>query len=226
MKLINVLLLSIFFFPDIALGQVLNQKNNFKTIKIGNQVWMLDNLNVDRFRNGDLIKQAKTSEEWEYACRNNIPAWCYYDNDPSNGDKYGKLYNSHAITDSRGLAPEGYHIPKTKEFTTLVNFYGGVNLAGSKLKSISGWNENGNGILSNGFSAQPGGYRDKFGFYDMFTEEILLGKSTRFWCLPDDKSSYFNYLSLTYRNNSAQFTQIISTSSPLTNGLSVRCVKN
>ena len=96
-----------------------------------------NNLNVDKFRNGDPIPQAKTNAEWLAAGENKQPAWCYYDNDPANGEKYGKLYNWYAVNDSRGLAPEGYHIPTYAEWTTFMNLLG--NDAGNKMKSTSGW---------------------------------------------------------------------------------------
>ena len=63
----------------------------FKSVQIGSQVWASENLNVDRFRNGDPIPQAKTKEEWKRAGVNKQPAWCYYNNDPKNGESYGKL---------------------------------------------------------------------------------------------------------------------------------------
>ena len=75
----------------------------------------MKNLNLDKFRNGDIIPEAKTNEEWSAADTNKNPAWCYYDNDPANGEKYGKLYNWYAVNDSRGLAPEGYKIPTIEE---------------------------------------------------------------------------------------------------------------
>ena len=81
------------------------------SVKIGSQVWATENLNVDRFRNGDPIPQAKTAEEWQNAGNNQQPAWCYYNNDPKNGESYGKLYNWYAVNDRRGLAPQGWHIP-------------------------------------------------------------------------------------------------------------------
>ncbi len=86
-------------------------------ITINKQVWMAKNLNVDKFRNGDPIPEAKTDEEWHKAGDNGQPAWCYYNNDPANGGKYGKLYNWYAVNDSRGLAPVGYHIPSIYEWT-------------------------------------------------------------------------------------------------------------
>lgn len=73
------------------------------------------NLNLDKFRNGDLIPEAKSNEEWIEAGKNKQPAWCYYENKPENGEKYGKLYNWYAVNDPRGLAPEGYHIPTVEE---------------------------------------------------------------------------------------------------------------
>jgi uncharacterized protein (TIGR02145 family) len=110
---------------------------NAQTVTIGTQVWMTKNLNVDKFRNGDSIPQAKTDEEWKKAGENGQPAWCYYDNNPANGAKYGKLYNFYAVNDSRGLAPKGYHIPTDAEWTTLIDYLGSD--AGKKMKSKSAW---------------------------------------------------------------------------------------
>jgi uncharacterized protein (TIGR02145 family) len=118
---------------------------------------MTKNLDVSNFRNGDPIPEAKTNEEWVKAGENEQPAWCYYDNNPANGAKYGKLYNWYAVNDSRGLAPTGYHIPSDAEWTTLENFLGGD--AGKKMKSTNGWNDQGNGTNSSGFNGLPGGLR-------------------------------------------------------------------
>jgi uncharacterized protein (TIGR02145 family) len=115
----------------------ITQTGSFKSVKIGTQTWMIENLNVERFRNGDLIPQAKTNDEWERAGENKKPAWCYYDNDPKNGAKYGKLYNWYAVNDPRGLAPAGWHVPTDTEWTTLGDYLG--NDAGMKMKSTSGW---------------------------------------------------------------------------------------
>lgn len=134
-------------------------------VTIGKQVWMSENLNVDKFRNGDPIPEVKTAKEWVAAGINKQPAWCYYDNDPDNGDRYGKLYNWFAVKDSRGLAPNGYHIPTDAEWTKLSDYLGGYNLAGTKMKSTSGWKTNGNGTNSSGFSGLPGGYRHDSGTF-------------------------------------------------------------
>jgi uncharacterized protein (TIGR02145 family) len=86
---------------------------------IGDQIWMAVNLDVSKFRNGDVIYEAKTNEEWENAESNETPAWCYYQNDPKNGKKYGKLYNHFAVVDPRGLAPKGWHVPTDREWKNL-----------------------------------------------------------------------------------------------------------
>lgn len=93
--------------------------SEIKSVKIGDQIWMTENLNVDRFRNGDPIPEARTDEEWEKAGDNSMPAWCYYENNSENGAVFGKLYNWFAVMDSRGLAPEGQHIPNDREWLNL-----------------------------------------------------------------------------------------------------------
>ncbi len=112
---------------------------NSQTVTIGTQVWMTKNLDVATFRNGDQIPEAKTDEEWKQAGKNKQPAWCYYNNDPANVAKYGKLYNWYAVIDPRGLAPNGYHIPSDPEWTKLVEYLGGEEVAGKKMKSTTEW---------------------------------------------------------------------------------------
>ncbi|MDA9986484.1 fibrobacter succinogenes major paralogous domain-containing protein [Crocinitomicaceae bacterium] len=151
-------------------------------VKIGDQVWMVKNLDVDTFRNGDSIMHSKTEEEWDEADSNELPAWCYYKNDSKNGVNYGKLYNWHAVSDPRGLAPKGWHIPTDEEWTSLifylsdkeseeVDIYG--NEVGIKLKNKKGWkrdkpkrgssrNKDYKGTNESGFSALPGGSREDY----------------------------------------------------------------
>lgn len=133
----------------------------------GQQVWMPENLNVSTFRNGETIPEAKTKEEWNRAAEAQQPAWCYYNNDPANGAKYGKLYNWYAVNDPRGLAPTGYHIPSDQEWSALTAYLGGEEEAGTKMKSTNGWDGNGNGTNTSGFSGLPGGCRGSSGaFYN------------------------------------------------------------
>jgi uncharacterized protein (TIGR02145 family) len=131
MKKVSLIFILLIGFGCISYAQ---------TITIGTQVWMTKNLDVATFRNGDTIPQVQTDKAWMNAGDNKQPAWCYYNNDPANGEKYGKLYNWYAINDSRGLAPVGYHIPSDAEWTKLTDFLGGESVAGTKMKSKSGWN--------------------------------------------------------------------------------------
>jgi uncharacterized protein (TIGR02145 family) len=86
-----------------------------KEIKIGHQIWMGDNLNVDRFSNGDFILQVNSNLEWKTAANKKIPAWCYYKFSKSNA-RYGKLYNWYAMNDRRGLAPKGWRVPNKNDW--------------------------------------------------------------------------------------------------------------
>jgi uncharacterized protein (TIGR02145 family) len=124
----------------------------YKTVVIGTQTWMAENLNVSSFRNGDPIPEAKTDEEWIKAGENEQPAWCYYNNDPKNGVKFGKLYNWYAVNDPRGLASLGWHVSTYEEWNELINYLGGVSEAGIKIKSNQGWKENYNGTNESGFT--------------------------------------------------------------------------
>lgn len=92
-------------------------------ITFGNQTWTVRNLNVDTFRNGDRIKEVKTKEEWVKLYDSKQPAWCYYDFDNTNESKYGKLYNWYAINDPRGLAPKGWHIPNSRDWDSLIQYF-------------------------------------------------------------------------------------------------------
>ena len=127
-------------------------------VKIGKQIWMTKNLDVSTFRNGEAIPEAKNAKQWQKAGKNKIAAFCYYNYDSKNGEKYGKLYNWFAVNDPRGLAPKGYHVPSDAEWTLLTDFLGGEDLAGQKMKSITGWLHSDSESNSSGFNGLPGGY--------------------------------------------------------------------
>lgn len=147
--------------------------NNTETITICNKVWMKKNLDVEKYRNGDIIPYVTDHTEWH---NRTTGAWCYYNNDPANNEKYGKLYNWYAVNDSRGLAPEGWHIPTDAEWIELENCLGGSEIAGGKLKS-TGNNSEGNGLWDSpnegasnqsGFTALPSGWRYFEGRFEYF----------------------------------------------------------
>ena len=154
-----------------------------KQVIIGTQVWMAKNLNVATFCNGDPIPQAKTAEEWINAGVNGRPAWCYYNNDPANGTNYGKLYNWYAVNDPRGLAPKGWHIPTRDEWTVLTDFLGGTEIAGTKMKSKTGWKNSSNGTNSSGFNGLPGGDRSHSGSF------YLVGSYGYWWSSTEASTS-------------------------------------
>jgi uncharacterized protein (TIGR02145 family) len=102
--------------------------NIYKTVRIGNQTWMAENLKVTKYRNGDLIPNIK-DDNWK---RLRTGAWCTYCNLES--DYSIKLYNWFAVNDKRNIAPEGWHVPSDLEWTVLIDFLGGKDIAGGKLK--------------------------------------------------------------------------------------------
>lgn len=120
-------------------GKASNPARTLKTTTVGTQQWMAENLNVSTFRSGDPIPEAKTTADWLAAYRSESPAWCYYNNDPTNGEKFGKLYNWYAVNDPRGLCPTGWHIPTDQEWQSLVTAYGGMSAAFDKLKKADGF---------------------------------------------------------------------------------------
>jgi uncharacterized protein (TIGR02145 family) len=198
------------------------QSKTIKEIKIGPQTWMTENLNVDRFRNGDLIPEVKSNEEWQRAGELGQPAWCYYENNPANGAKYGRLYNWYAVNDARGLAPVGWHVPNIEEWKQLVDYLGGENAAGEKMKSNNGWKESGNGSNSSGFSAYPGGYRDFFGAFR------FLGESANWWNSWEYDTGKAWILELYYLKTGMSFN-VYELLTPIRHegyGISVRCLRD
>ena len=97
------------------------------TIEIGTQKWMSKNLDVAFYRNGDVIPQVTDPTAWAALLTG---AWCYYNNDSTQGNKYGKLYNWYAVNDPRSLAPQGWHVPSDAEWTILETTLGGSPVAG------------------------------------------------------------------------------------------------
>ena len=186
-----------------------------QTITIGTQVWMSKNLDVATFRNGDPIPQAKTDEEWEKAGENKQAAWCYYENDPANGVKYGKLYNWYAVNDSRGLAPVGYHIPSDAEWTILTDYLGGAVVAGNKMKSKQGWAEGDNGTNNSGFSGLPGGSRFDTGTFN------LISKYGAWWSSTETNNYRGGTRNLRYRDGNVYRGYDYKVE-----GVSVRCLKD
>ena len=199
----------------------------YKAVNIGSKTWMAENLNVAKFRNGDSIMEAKTSEEWKKAEENQVPAWCYYDNKKANGEKYGRLYNYFAVRDSRSLAPEGYHIASDEEWTELTDGLGGSEHAGKKLKNSIEWKVNGNGSNESGFSGLPAGLRK--GFHN-FMDNDHKGEYSGI----GSKGGWWTSSSVEFSNDEQWCRFLDSKNTSVTRetnfaehlGLSVRCIKD
>jgi uncharacterized protein (TIGR02145 family) len=148
----------------------------YKTVRIGAHEWMAENLSVSHYRNGDPIPQIQEKKEWSNATTG---AWCYYENNPDNGKIYGQLYNWRVLTDKRGIAPAGWHVPSPAERGELVGFLGGEEIAAAKMKAGRLWGApNTKATNESGFAALPGGCRDS----DLTFKYI--GQEGYFWIEP------------------------------------------
>ncbi|MBN2279952.1 MAG: gliding motility-associated C-terminal domain-containing protein [Candidatus Marinimicrobia bacterium] len=173
-----------------------NDENVYITVKIGDQWWMAENLKVETFRNGDGILADKV-----------------YGNNDSNEDIYGRLYTWNDVNDSREIAPEGWHIPTETEFRTLLDYIG-IH-PGTKLKSTSGWNNDGNGTDDFGFAGLPGGYMESDG------NSTGLGIYASFWTATEIDANGAASFFLAANN-----TEEIYGSSHKWRCLSIRCVRD
>ncbi|MCF8307388.1 MAG: hypothetical protein K9I68_00105 [Bacteroidales bacterium] len=171
----------------------------YETVEIGNQVWFAENLNYETDN-----------------------SWCY-DNDPDNGDTYGRLYNWEAALDA---CPDGWHLPSDEEWKTLEMELGMSQSEadddgwrgydqGEQMKSTSGWNSNGNGTNSSGFSALPGGFRHSDGSF------YTLGNIGHWWSATEFSGSY-----AWFRVLGSGRDQVHRDGSDKAGGYSVRCLKD
>ncbi len=161
-----------------------NDSNLYHGVTIGTQVWMVENLKTRKYRNGDAIQNIIDNTAWSNLTAG---AYCNYNNDLSNGKTYGRLYNWLAVTDSRKLCPAGWHIATDSDWKKLIEYLGGIAIAGGKLKEkgTTHWHSpNGGATNVSGFTALPSGVRTKDGvFYGLgdicehwtTSEDIALG---------------------------------------------------
>lgn len=206
--------------------------NVYQTVTIGGQVWMAENLKVTHYRNGDSIPPVRNNSEWASLTTG---ARCDYDNDTDNVPTYGRLYNWYAVNDSRGIAPEDWHVPSDDDWKQL-EMYLGMSQSeaddtgyrgtdeGGKLKS-TGTIEGGDGLWcspntgatnSSGFSALPGGYRFYyFGYFYLLGNYAYFWSSTEYGSYPAWRRVLTCYSSGVGRNDNTK-----------RNGFSVRCVRD
>ena len=200
--------------------------NDYRTVKIGNQCWMSENLRVTRYRDGSDIQTGLTNSQWENSI---IGAYAIYQYDihPLSekiewvGSReemvkyFGKLYNWYAVDDNRGLCPEGWRVPSDRDWTELIEYLG--DSAGRKMKSVvrQYWlTPNLPGSNESGFSGIPGGLRFSDGTY------FLLGRQGSWWSSSEiDRHHAWNRFLFTNGNDvsSGSFNKRF--------GFSVRCLQ-
>jgi uncharacterized protein (TIGR02145 family) len=148
------------------------------SVQLGTQIWMTENLGVTQFRNGDPIPQAQTDDEWQEAGFNGKPAWCYVTVANEEGVKqelkqYGKMYNSYAMNDPRGIIPEGWRISTTVDWGNLEAYVSTSNSKLTDLISVKDWDRLG-GTNKIGLNIEPAGWRD--------VGCGGVGNSVTYWC--------------------------------------------
>ena len=135
--------------------------NSYKTVTIGTQQWMAENLKTTKYNDGSAIQLIQVQSTWASFTGG---AYSDYDNTPDNSAVYGRLYNFNVVDNAKNVCPQGWRVPTTNDWTVLENYLGS-SLAARKLKSTSGWlGDNANGTNETGFNALPSGFRDVTGF--------------------------------------------------------------
>ncbi|PKP29820.1 MAG: hypothetical protein CVT99_15855 [Bacteroidetes bacterium HGW-Bacteroidetes-16] len=217
--------------------------NTYKTVKIGNQWWMAENLKTTHMANGTKIPLVKNNTEWTNLSYTDI-AYCYYENSLTNATFYGLLYswaaamNGESTSDEnpsgiQGICPCEWHLPSDTEWMELEMYLGmsfdeayGMGWRGtdegSKLKTTSGWYDGGDGNNISGFSALPGGQR-VMGTFNGLSQITLFWTSTEYF--------HFTYLAfnrtLSYKGTQVGwFMASHFYGYPKNYGFSVRCVKD
>ncbi len=228
MKKINLLLLflacCIYFFGCEHTGEVTDIDGNvYRTVVIGEQEWMAENLKVTKYNNGDPIPNITDSTQWNTLTTG---AWSYYNNEEANNNIYGKLYNWYAAEDPRNLCPADWHVPADEEWTELTDFLGGEAIAGGRMKTV-GTLQTGTGLWkfpnaeannSSGFSGLPGGYRFGSGEFGFIGELGFWWSPTMDTVMPE-RGAWGRYLNY-------NFGTVFRGHGPILSGFSVRCVRD
>ena len=144
--------------------------NSYKTVYIGTQQWMGENLKTSKYSDGTTIPNITDNTQW---INNTTGAWAYYNNDVANNAKYGKLYNWYAVSKTtngnKNVCPTGWHLPTDAEWTILTDYLGGTSVAGGKMKEVgtTNWTSpNTSATNESLFTGIPGGYRLRKGNYE------------------------------------------------------------
>lgn len=205
--------------PAISYGTMTDQNGNvYKTVVIGTQEWMAENLVVSNYRNGDPIPIVTNYSTWASL---NTGAACWFNNDSLTYHcPYGKLYNAYVVNDPRKVCPTGWHVPTESEWSILENHLGGSNIAGGKMKAIGTqyWIF-GNAAANNasGFSAVGSEYRDNYGSWGPNTKANI---NNLYWLSTTQGNAN------SARRISYEVAFISSENQTLNHGFSIRCIKD
>ena len=188
--------------------------NTYKTVTIGTQTWMAENLKVTKYNDGIAIPNVTDNTAWRELTTG---ALCDYDNIPSNSETYGKLYNWHAVNTGK-LCPTGWHVPSDAEWTELTDYLGGTSVAGGKLKETgtTHWASPNTGATNEtGFTALPGGLRYSGGNF------LTFGNAGYWWSATESNAARAWYRDMTYDSSNVD-----RYSSLKWVGYCVRCVRD
>ena len=190
--------------------------NVYKTVQIGDQVWMAENLRAGRYKDASPIPNVTGDSDW---AAQSGGAWANYNHDVGYGEAYGRLYNGYAVIDSRGLCPEGWHVPTDADWTELSDFLGGESAAGGKMKATGSglWlSPDSSATNESGFDALPGGSRGGDGVF------AGNGSIAAFWS--SSESQAVNPFLMWQRELRADGSDLVRSEQDKRFGLSVRCV--
>jgi uncharacterized protein (TIGR02145 family) len=206
------------FTPVMETGTVTDVDGNvYKTVKIGTQWWMAENLKTTRYNDGTSVPLVEDYQSWVDLFNSSGPGFCWFNNAVSYKDTYGALYNWHAVNTGK-LAPAGWHVPTDAEWTILTTFLGGKDIAGGKMKEVglTHWSDPNTGATNaSGFTALGGGWRHSNATYQEF------GIGTYFWTSSAANTGDAWNFYLRFEN-----AGIIRADWFKEYGFSVRCVKN
>jgi uncharacterized protein (TIGR02145 family) len=203
--------------PPVEYGSMSDiEGNTYKTVKIGDQWWMAENLKTAKCNDGTAIPLV-TGSEWFWL---STPGYCKYNNNQATyGNTYRALYNWYTVNTGK-LCPSGWHVPSDAEWTTLVTYLGGESVAGGKMKETgtAHWKSPNTGATNkSGFSGLPGGDRDITGVFN------LIGEIGFWWSSTESSSSPANAWS---RFLGYDYTAISRCDYNRGAGFSVRCVRD
>ena len=205
------------FNTGITYGTLSDIDNNiYKTVTIGSQVWMAENLRTTKFNDGSAIPLITEKNAWAAMT---TPAYCFSNNEEGFIPIVGAIYNFYSVSTGK-LCPTGWHVPAQTEVTTLEYSLGGVALAAGKLKEsgTDHWkNPNVDATNESGFTALPASGRQDAGYFDPGDDSYCC------WWMSDSMATYGIYFAMSNENGRLQ-NGISSQYKPT--GMSVRCIKD